>query len=210
MARPRKHDGVVYRRKGTQFWWMRYWDGAGRRLEDPTHTADWKEAQKRLRERLNAREEHVLDIVHQGERTTFQEWTDTFLEHYSRPPLRSKKTHVAHRRAATHLNRAFGRRRLAELSPDAIEAYLRARLQSRIRRRTQAGVLEKGLLKPSTVHQELRVLRRMMNIAVRKRLLPSNPGWGVEFPVAVRGLFRPHDMSWSEQAKIEAEACRCT
>ena len=22
MARPRKHDGVVYRRKGTQFWWI--------------------------------------------------------------------------------------------------------------------------------------------------------------------------------------------
>jgi integrase len=62
------------------------------------------------------------------------------------------------------------------------------------------------LLKPSTVHQELRVLRRMMNIAVRKRLLPSNPCWGVEFPVGVRGLFRPHYMSWSEQAQIEAEA----
>jgi hypothetical protein len=25
MARPRKHDGVVYRRQGTQFWWMPYW-----------------------------------------------------------------------------------------------------------------------------------------------------------------------------------------
>ena len=33
-----------------------------------------------------------------------------------------------------------------------------------------------------------------MNVAVRKKLLPSNPGAGVEFPVAVKGLFRPHYM----------------
>jgi hypothetical protein len=36
------------------------------------------------------------------------------------------------------------------------------------------------------------VLRRILNVAVRKKLLPSNPCWGVEFPVAVKGLFRPH------------------
>src|SRR5258708_25623568 len=63
-----------------------------------------------------------------------------------------------------------------------------------------------GVLKPTTVHQELRVLRRMLNVAGRKKLLPSNPCWGVEFPVAVRGLFRPHYVSWSEQQRIEAEA----
>ena len=67
-------------------------------------------------------------------------------------------------------------------------------------------MIEKGVVKPSTVHQEFRVFRRILNVAVRKRLLPSNPCWGVEFPVAVRGLFRPHYMSWSEQQRIEAEA----
>jgi len=46
----------------------------------------------------------------------------------------------------------------------------------------------------------------MLNLAVRKKLLPANPCWGVEFPVAVKGLFRPHYMSWSEQQKIEAQA----
>lgn len=59
MARPRKHDGVVYCRKGTQFWWMRYWDSAGNRREEPTGTADWKEAHKKLRERLQARDDNV-------------------------------------------------------------------------------------------------------------------------------------------------------
>jgi hypothetical protein len=28
----------------------------------------------------------------------------------------------------------------------------------------------------------------------------------VEFPVAVKGLFRPHDVTWSEQRTIEAHA----
>lgn len=62
------------------------------------------------------------------------------------------------------------------------------------------------MLKPSTVHQELRVLRHILNVAVRKKLLASNPCWGVEFPVAVKGLFRPHYVSWSEQQRIEAAA----
>src|SRR6266508_285097 len=206
MARPRKHDGVVYRRKGTQFWWMRYWDRAGQRREEPTRSTDWKEAQKKLRERLQARDDNVLEIVHKGEHTTVQEWADLFLENYSQPPLRSKKTYESHQRAVMHLNRAFGDRKLTDLSADIIEGYLRARLKARVRRKTRTGVIEKGIVKPSTVHQEFRVLRRMLNVAVRKKLLPSNPCWGVEFPVAVKGLFRPHYVSWSEQQRIEAKA----
>jgi integrase len=87
-----------------------------------------------------------------------------------------------------------------------IEGYLRARLLARVPRKTREGIIEQGLLKPSTVHQEFRVLRRMLNVAVRKKLLPVNPCWNAEFPVAVRGLFRPHYMSWSEQQQIEAAA----
>jgi integrase len=206
MARPRKHDGVLYRRKESQFWWMRYWDRAGQRREEPTRTADWKEAQQKLRERLQARDDNVLEIVRKGEHTTVREWTELFLENYSKPPMRSLKTHESHQRAVKHLVQAFGTRKLTELSADGIEGYLRHRLKQRVRRKTKVGMIEKGVLKPSTVHQEFRVLRRMLNLAVRKKLLPSNPCWGVEFPVAVKGLFRPHYMSWSEQQKIEAQA----
>ena len=48
------------------------------------------------------------------------------------------------------------------------------------------------------------MLRRMLNIAVRKKLLAANPCSGVEFPVAVKGLFRPHYVTWSEQERIES------
>jgi integrase len=206
MARPRKHDGVVYRRKGTRFWWMRYWDRAGSRREEPTGTADWKEAHKKLRERLQARDDNVLDIVRKGEQLTFQQWAKLFLENYSKPPLRTPKTHEMNTRCVMHFTKAFGDQQLTELSSDAIEGYLRYRLRQRVKRKTRAGIVERGVLKPSTVHQELRVLRRILNVAVRKKLLPSNPCWGVEFPVSVRGLFRPHYVSWSEQQRIEAAA----
>ena len=61
-------------------------------------------------------------------------------------------------------------------------------------------------MKATTVHQELRVLRRILNIALRKKLIPSNPCSGVEFPVTLKGLFRPHYVSWSEQQRIEVHA----
>src|SRR5437764_9492583 len=98
------------------------------------------------------------------------------------------KSHDANMRASKHLKSAFQGYKLADLTADGIELYLRKRLRDRVRVRTTAGFIERGELKPATVHQELRVLRRMLNIAVRKKLLPSNPCAGVEFPVAVKGF----------------------
>jgi integrase len=44
----------------------------------------------------------------------------------------------------------------------------------------------------------------MLNVTVRKKMLAANPCSGVEFPVAVKGLFRPHYVIWSEQERIES------
>ena len=43
----------------------------------------------------------------------------------------------------------------------------------------------------------------MLNVAVRKKLLPSNPCSSVEFPVVIKRLFKPHYVTWSEQQRIE-------
>ncbi len=67
-------------------------------------------------------------------------------------------------------------------------------------------MVELGHLKATSVHQEFRVLRRIFSVAVKKKLVPSNPCASVEFPVAVKGLFRPHYMTWSEQSEIERHA----
>ena len=87
MARPKKHDGVVYKRSGTKVLWMSYPDRDGKRIRESTFTQDWQEANKKLRERLHARDERVLDIVRKGEQLVFGEWVDFFLENYSKPSL---------------------------------------------------------------------------------------------------------------------------
>ncbi len=128
------------------------------------------------------------------------------MENYSKPPIRAEKTHEANERAGLHLKQAFGQRSVGDISADDIEHYLRRRLQTHVQVKTTTGVISKGRLKPATVHQELRVLRRMMNVAIRKKLPPANPCAGLEFPVKVKGLFRPHYVGWSEQQRIEFQA----
>jgi integrase len=185
---------------------MVYRDRNGKRVRESTNTEDWQEAQRKLRERLQARDDKILDVVRKGEQLQFADWVDFFLENYSKPPIRAEKTHEANERASRHLKETFGDRSVREITADDIEHYLRRRLQCRVQIKTVGGVVQKDRLKPATVHQELRVLRRMLNVAVRKKLLAANPCHGVEFPVKVKGLFRPHYMTWSEQQRIEFQA----
>ncbi|MGA8221989.1 MAG: tyrosine-type recombinase/integrase [Candidatus Acidiferrales bacterium] len=206
MPRSRVHDGVVFRRKESRVWWIRYRDRNGVRLRESTLTEDWNEAQKRLRDRLQARDNNVLDVVKKGESLSFGQWADFFLETYSKPPMRAEKTHEINLRAVKHLKCAFASSSLVDITADHVEIYLRDRLRQRVRIKSSVGFREKGVLQPATVHQEFRVLRRVLNVAVRKRLLPANPCSGVEFPVRVKGLFRPHYVSWSEQKRIELHA----
>jgi integrase len=206
MARPVKHDGGLFRRSGSKIWWMQYRDKAGQRQRESTGTEDWDEAQQRLRERLQARDNNTLSSLRRGRELTFGEWADFYLENFSMPPLRAQKTHEINQRAIKHLKALFEKTRLADLTADDIETYLRQRLRQRAQIKTSGGFIQKELLKATTVHQEFRVIRRMLNVAVRKKLLGANPCAGVEFPAKVDGLFRPHYMGWSEQQKIEFSA----
>jgi integrase len=144
--------------------------------------------------------------LRRGRDQTFGEWADVYLEHFSKPPFRALSTHEINQRALKHLRTMFENTKLADLTAEEIELYLRRRLKQRVRVQTREGFVEKGVLKSTTVHQELRVLRRMLNVAVRKKLLAANPCAGVEFPTKVGGMFRPHYMTWSEQQKIEFAA----
>ncbi len=159
-----------------------------------------------MRARLEARDGNILQVVRKGENLSFGEWADFFLENYSKPPLRQPGTHNANLRCVQHLKKAFATRRLVDVGPDEIDLYLRERLRQRVRTRTREGYREQGLIKATTVHQEMRVLRRMLNVAVRKRLLAANPCGMVEFPGTLKGLFRPHYVTWSEQQTIENNA----
>ncbi len=205
MARPLEQDGAVYQRQGTNFWWMRYRDRNGILRKESTGVKDWQAAQEEAEGAVHARDGNILEIVRRGEALNFGQWADFFLENYSKPPIRELKTHNANQRATKHLRVAFGAHKLFDVTADDIELFLRERLRQRIRTKTKNGYHERSLVKPATVHQELRVLRRMLNVAVRKKLLPSNPCSSVEFPVVIKRLFKPHYVTWSEQQRIEGE-----
>jgi hypothetical protein len=71
MPRARKYDGVVYRRTGTEIWWIRYRDRKGVARRESSLTANWDDANKRLRERLQARDDNLLEVIRKGETLTY-------------------------------------------------------------------------------------------------------------------------------------------
>src|SRR6202167_4376682 len=131
---------------------------------------------------------------------------DFFLENYSKPPIRAASTHEANENALKSLRPVFGSMKMTEIDATQIDIHLRNRLKHRKHVRRKEGIAELGLLKPATVHQEFRILRRIFSVAVKKKLCPANPCTAVEFPVRGKGVFRPHYMTWAEPLKIEQHA----
>lgn len=207
MARPRNTGGKVYPRKGSAFLWIRYPDSKGKTQRESTGTADTDEAERFLRARLDARDEGTLSAILDSKTLTFGKWADWFLEYRSKPPFRSLNTHMQNLNALKHLRPVFGDLLLSEIRPEAIEDYLRGRLDADRYVRTKLGLRRLGKLKPYTVHQELRVLTRILNLAVQQRRLPANACDSVEFPASIaKSIRKPHYMAASEQTRIEFAA----
>ena len=207
MARPRNTGGIVYPRTESVFWWVCYRTRDGQKIRESSGTTDREEAERFLRERLAARDEGTLPSILSGKNLTFDEWTEWFLERRSKPPYRSEKTHEQNTNAVKLLRPVFGALRLSDITPEAVEDYIQNRLAEGRRIRTKFKVIRRGKIKPATVHQEFRVLRHTLNVAIRQRKLQINPCSIVEFPVSIKQSTRkPHYVSSSEQDRIELVA----
>jgi integrase len=148
-----------------------------------------------------------LPVVLSGKNLTLNELADWFLERRSRPPFKSENTHAQNLNALKHIRPAFGALLLSEITPEAVEEYVRVRLDTNRKIRITLEPRSAGPLKPSTIHQEFRILTRMLNIAIKQRWLAANPCICVEFPVSVsNSTWNPHYMTATEQAKIEFNA----
>ncbi|HYZ87188.1 MAG TPA: helix-turn-helix domain-containing protein [Bryobacteraceae bacterium] len=66
-----KHDGGLYKRPESKIWWMQYRNKTGERQRESTGTEDWDEAQRILRERLQARDNNTLPSMRRGRELTF-------------------------------------------------------------------------------------------------------------------------------------------
>ena len=206
-GRPRQRDGAVYQREDSKFWQVWYRDQKGEIVRESTGAADRQEAERFLRDRLDARDEGRLPTVLRSKQLTFGQWADWFLERRSKPPFRSEGNHQQNLNAMKFLRPVFGEVALSDLTAEAIEDYLAERLRSGRRVQTKFGLQLRGTVKPATVHQEFRILSHMLNVAVKQKMLPDNPCRAVEFPVSVaKSTRKPHYMLASEQEKIESAA----
>jgi integrase len=206
-GRPPKLGGAIYKRKNSEFWQVRYKDQKGEVIRESAGTSDRQEAERFLRDRLDARDDGNLATVLVSKQLTFNEWADWFLERRSKPPFRSAGNHQQNVNALKFLRPVFGEKALSEITAEAVEDYLRERLQCGRRVRTKFGVQLRGRIKPATAHQEFRILSHILNVAVKQKRLAANPCLAVEFPVSVKKSTRkPHYMSATEQAKIEIVA----
>ena len=127
-GRPKIRGGSIFQRKSSAFWWMRYRDREGKLRRESTGTADEQQANRLLRDRLDARDEGRLPAILAGQKLTFDQWADWFLERRSKPPFRSEKTHVENLNALKFLRPAFGENPLTEVTADAIEDYIASAL----------------------------------------------------------------------------------
>ena len=202
IGRPRNTSGSLYHRRDSRVWWMSYRDHNGRFRQESTGERERGEAEKVLRKRLVARDEGRPPSAAPDGGITFNQWADWFLEKRSQPPFRSESTHQLNLSVLKFLRPRFGKNKLADITPEEIESYLMTRLNTGKRVHTRMGLQLRGKLKPATVHQEFRILRRILNVAVKKRRLAVNPCNGVEFPVPLAGT--THYLSASEQARLEA------
>ena len=173
MARPSKHDGGLYKRAGSKV------------LVDALPGPEWQAPARIERTRRTGRRHRRLARAPAGQgRQHAARYTSGEASNYvsgngrifswrtiSKPPNPRAEDSSANERVLKHLENNVWTTMLADITAEDIETYLRRRLKARVVVQTKSGSVEKGVLKPATVHQELRVLRRMLNVAVRKKLL---------------------------------------
>jgi hypothetical protein len=86
-GRPPKHGGTVYKRNDSDIWQVRYKDQKGEMIRESAATTDREQAERFLRDRLDARDEGRLSVLLGSKRLTFNEWADWFLEKRSKPTV---------------------------------------------------------------------------------------------------------------------------
>ena len=182
MARPRRTSGTVFTGKTPHSGGSRYRDREGQIVQESTATTDRQEAERFLRKRLDARDDGSLPSLLASKNLTFSEWAEWYLEKRSKPPFRSQKTHLMNINAIKLFDLPSAARAFRYLAGGDRELF---EASTQIWKAGSHGVRHqfRGKLKPMTVHQEFRVLSRILNVAVKQKRLASNPCTAVEFPV---------------------------
>ena len=138
--------GSLYQRKGSPFYWMKFYD-QGRPVRESTGRTKEKEAQQVLKKR-EGRVAEGLPHLPRADRVRYDEAAADLRAHYT--TTGSRDLDEANYKLA-HLDRFFAQRRLAAIGPADLTRYVAAR---------QAEEVSNG-----TINRELAVLGRMLRLA---------------------------------------------
>lgn len=150
-------------KRGTTFRIV-YRPSAGARQIRETIGSDRKAAERALRARLAACDAGTWQAP---TRTTFSGFATRFLTDYAEPRVRPKTLIDYRATLKNHLEPAFGKLALEDVSPAAIDRYV-------------ARKVADGALSAKTLNNHLRLLHVMFDRAVKWRLLNVNPASAVD------------------------------
>lgn len=176
--------GSLYKRRGSKKYMMAA-VVAGRQVCKSSHTTN-----KRLAEKLLARwETEILEVrfhLPASKPPLFENWANDFLSKITHANIKKR-----YRSSVEKLKAKFLGMRLTDISAAGIEEFKEER--------TIEGV------EPATINHDLRVLRRMMRIAERKRLIARTPFVEVEF-LKQQPPRAPHIVTFEEEERIISAA----
>jgi len=153
----------LYKRKGSQFYWMTFRIN-GRKVYESTGTTNRKLSEKIYAKRVTEIAEGKW-FPNEAKKRTFEELRDRYMKDYALPN-KSPRTVEKDRYSFKRLSEFFGGLTLADITPHRIADYKRLR--------RDAGV------KTSTLARELELLRAALNVAVKEwEWLEVNPFWKV-------------------------------
>lgn len=148
----------LYKRKGSQFYWMSFRVN-GRRIFETTETTNKKLAEKIHAKRLTAITEGKW-FPNEAKKRTFEELKERYMTEHSKVN-KTSTTCIREESIFKHLSRYFGGLMLAEITPARISDYKSLRIRD--------GV------KPATTSRELQVLRHALNLAIQWEWMETTP-----------------------------------
>lgn len=164
----RRNIGEIIQRG--RVWYIRYYDGRGRRRLESTHSTDRDDAEKLLRKRLSAKDHGVLPEAAIG-RLTLKEATDDLLNDYKANGRRSLPE--VKRKIELHLLPYFGeRRRMTSITTADMRAFTAERQREE---KADNGTITKRAASNAEINRELAALRRAFRLALRAGRLLQCP-----------------------------------
>jgi integrase len=169
-----------------------------RRAQNLTHARD---LYRQMEAEFAAAGERIIDAA----RMTFSELANYYAEKYLQPPQYRNGVKIAGLRSWRDMRRKlrvleewFGKRRLRDITYGDIREFKEARLQQ--------PTIHGSERTAASVHRELALLRKMLNVAVRERWLLYNPFQAgdalISSAIEVR---RERVISYAEEERILAQ-----